>query len=49
MPHATFRESFVPKEIDTYFDMMDSDRDEKLSMQELEKGFAVLCRLMLGY
>ena len=28
--------------IDTYFDMMDQDRDEKLSMAELKNGFVGL-------
>ena len=35
-------DSYVGNEVDTYFDMMDSNEDGKLSLEELEKGFMVL-------
>ena len=35
----TFRDSYVSNEVDTYFDMMDSNDDGKLSSEELKKGF----------
>ena len=38
----TFRDSYVSNEVDTYFDMMDSNDDGKLSSEELKKGFEVL-------
>jgi len=35
-------DSYVSNEVDTYFDMMDSNDDGKLSSEELKKGFEVL-------
>ena len=35
----TFRDSFVPEEIDTYFALMDKNpEDNKLSLKEMEDG-----------
>ena len=38
----TFRDSFVPNEIDTYFTMMDKNQDNKLSKEEIQDGFTLL-------
>merc|ERR1711934_167481 len=36
-------DSFVPEEIDTYFTLMDENpEDNKLSLKEIEDGFAML-------
>ena len=37
----TFRDSFVPGEIDTYFTMMDKNKDDKVSLEEMQAGFAM--------
>ena len=41
-PPSTFRDSYVSNEVNTYFDMMDSNGDGNLSSEELKKGFGVL-------
>ena len=37
----SFRYTFVPGEIDNYFSMMDKNRDNKLSKEEIQDGFAM--------
>ena len=34
-----FRGTFVDKELDAEFEIVDSNNDEKLSLKELEEGF----------
>ena len=41
-PFSIFRDTFSHWMIDTYFDMMDLDRDLKLSSAELKNGFVGL-------
>lgn len=40
---SIFRDSYVSNDVDrdTYFDMMDSNNDGKLSLKELKKGFGI--------
>ena len=39
----------MPEEIDTYFDLMDTDHDENLSFKEIEFGYAKFRFFILIY
>ena len=36
-----FRDSYVPEEIDFYFSMMDKNKDDEVSLKDLQTGFAM--------